>query len=148
MSCPKVSDGVMQSRSRFGAIWDKTSNPRWLGRHALIVVEIASPSGRWSGFQKAPEDFGLKPVVNGFVKSWGAAFKTRVFFESLPPPNRVGSEDDWKQETAWSDSALTAKKNFVAQKLRWNHVFMQSVWKGMRGDHLFSLHWPDTLSIQ
>ena len=151
MSCPKVSDGVMQSRSRFGAIRDKTSNPCWLalGRHALIVVEIASPIVDGLVFKKHPKIlvWNRWPTV-----SWslgGRPSKPGCFSSRCRPPTVfVRRMIENRRKTAWSDSALAAKKNCVAQKLRWNHVFMQSVWKGMRGDQHFSLHWPDTRSIQ
>ena len=94
---------------------------------------------------------GLKPVVNGFVKPWGTAFKNSgVFFESLTPPDLVGSEDAWKtgERLHEATSALAAKKNFVVQKLRWNHMFKRLIWRGVRRDQHFPLHSADTRRIQ
>ena len=59
------------------------------------------------------------------------------------------TEDDWKQKKECVKRLrLQPRKTWLSKSLRWNHVFMQSTWRGMRRDRNFPLHWPDMRRIR
>ena len=63
--------------------------------------------------------------------------------------DRVQSACLWKQKKECVKRLrLQPRKASLPKSLRWNHVFMQSIWRGMRRDRNFPLHWPDMRRIQ
>ena len=62
---------------------------------------------------------------------------------------RVQSVCLWKQKKECVKRLrLQPRKTSLSKSLRWNHVFMQSIWRGMRRDRNFPFQWADKRRIQ